>query len=95
LHAGGSIEAHRRIGRKAIAQYVQRFRQVLPDATLTISNHVSTTLQEQMGAGRLDFAIAYDPAPARELDITPCAKPDRACGIVELTQALNAAPVNV
>ena len=57
------------IGHKTIAEYVRRFNAELPDATLTISNQVSTALQEHLAAGRLDFAVIYDPVPSPHLDI--------------------------
>ena len=46
-------------------------REALPDARLSISEGLSSALQEGLAAGRLDIVVLYNAQPSRELDITP------------------------
>lgn len=59
------------VGAMMIPEYVRRFREQLPNATLSIVNYLSTALYDQMRASRLDFAIFHNPQPAPNLAITP------------------------
>ncbi|SEA94097.1 LysR substrate-binding domain-containing protein [Acidovorax soli] len=44
------------------------FRQRLPNATLSITESLSTAMQAALIAGRLDIALLYNLAPSNELD---------------------------
>jgi LysR family nitrogen assimilation transcriptional regulator len=46
-------------------------RELLPEARLSISEGLSSGLQEGLVAGRLDIVVLYNPQPSRELDLTP------------------------
>ena len=59
------------VGAMMIPEYVRRFREQLPNATLSIVNYLSSALYDQMRASRLDFAIFHNPQPAPNLAITP------------------------
>jgi LysR family nitrogen assimilation transcriptional regulator len=58
------------VARMMIPEYVRRFREALPDATLTISNGLSGELQDQLAASQLDFAILHDPEPSLHASAT-------------------------
>lgn len=47
------------------------FRQQLPEASLSISEGLSATMQEWLATGRLDIAVLYNAQPAPEIEITP------------------------
>jgi len=47
------------------------FRQQLPEASLSISEGLSATMQEWLATGRLDIAVLYNALPAPEIEITP------------------------
>src|SRR5690606_2015344 len=59
------------VGAMMIPLYARRFREQLPDATLSIVNHLSATLYDQMRAKRLDFAIFHNAPPTPSLAINP------------------------
>ncbi|RYF04362.1 MAG: LysR family transcriptional regulator [Oxalobacteraceae bacterium] len=44
------------------------FRQRLPDATLSITESLSTAMQGALAAGHLDIALVYNPLPSPEID---------------------------
>jgi len=46
------------------------FRQRLPNATLSITESLSSAIQGALVAGRLDIALLYNPLPSHELDST-------------------------
>jgi LysR family nitrogen assimilation transcriptional regulator len=46
-------------------------RESMPDAHLSISEGLSSGLQEGLGSGRLDIVVLYNAQPSRELDIIP------------------------
>ncbi|MEB0138450.1 MULTISPECIES: LysR substrate-binding domain-containing protein [unclassified Undibacterium] len=50
------------------------FRQHLPNATLSISEGLSTSMQEWLLTGRLDIALLYNPTQTSELALTPLAE---------------------
>lgn len=52
----------------------REFRHRLPNATLSISEGLSISMQEWLLAGRLDIALLYNPAATADLDITPLAE---------------------
>lgn len=47
------------------------FREQLPEASLSITEGLSTTMQEWLVTGRLDIAVLYNAQPAPEIDIIP------------------------
>jgi len=47
------------------------FRAQLPEASISISEALSVTMQEWLTTGRLDIAVLYNAQPAPEIDITP------------------------
>lgn len=42
---------------------VQRFRQALPNAMVSVNEGLSLTLREDLISGRIDIALLFDPAP--------------------------------
>jgi LysR family nitrogen assimilation transcriptional regulator len=52
------------------------FRQALPEAKLSISEGLSSALQEGLASGRLDIVVLYNAQPSRELDIAPLMEED-------------------
>lgn len=46
-------------------------RESMPDARLSISEGLSSGLQEGLASGRLDIVVLYNAQPSRELDIIP------------------------
>lgn len=44
------------------------FRQRLPNATLSITESLSTAMQSALMAGHLDIALVYNPLPSNEVD---------------------------
>jgi LysR family nitrogen assimilation transcriptional regulator len=44
------------------------FRQRLPNATLSITESLSTAMQDALMAGHLDIALVYNPLPSHEVD---------------------------
>lgn len=47
------------------------FRAQLPEASLSISEGLSATMQEWLHTGRLDIAVLYNAPPAPDIEITP------------------------
>ncbi len=47
------------------------FRAQLPEASLSISEGLSATMQEWLHTGRLDIAVLYNASPAPDIEITP------------------------
>ena len=52
------------------------FRSRMPEATLSISEGLSTAMQESLVNGRLDIAVLYNARPSTELDIQPLQQED-------------------
>jgi len=52
------------------------FRAELPDATISVSEGLSTAMQESLIAGRLDIAVLYNAQPTAETEITPLLEED-------------------
>lgn len=50
---------------------MRAFRERLPEAQLSISEGLSTTMQEWLGHGRLDIALLYDAPHAEGIDLSP------------------------
>ena len=47
---------------------VRAARERLPDAALSITESLSTAMQESLLTGRLDIALLYNPQPSRDVD---------------------------
>lgn len=47
------------------------FREQLPEARLSITENLSTTMQEWLVTGRLDIAVLYNAQPSPDIEITP------------------------
>ncbi len=50
---------------------VQAFRREMPEATLAISEGLSSAMGESLASGRLDIALIYNPTPSPEIELTP------------------------
>jgi LysR family nitrogen assimilation transcriptional regulator len=55
---------------------IKEFRSRLPEATLSIIEGMSATMQEWLALGRLDIALLYNPAPAPGIDTVPFLEED-------------------
>jgi LysR family nitrogen assimilation transcriptional regulator len=72
----------------------REFRRRLPNATLSISEGLSMSMQEWLLAGRLDIALLYNPAPSSEIDTIPLAEEDLYL-VSPRTDASTSAPVQL
>lgn len=54
----------------------REFRERLPEATLSISEGLSLTMQESLINGRLDIALLYNAPPSPEIDTLPIIEED-------------------
>lgn len=59
------------VARVLTVPLTRAFRKALPEARLSISEGLSSSLQEGLISGRLDIALLYNAQPSRELAITP------------------------
>lgn len=50
---------------------VRAFKHLMPDATLAVSEGLSTGMVDALIAGRLDIALLYNPAPSPDIDLSP------------------------
>lgn len=55
---------------------IRELRARLPDATLTISDALSVTMQESLVAGRLDIALLFNATPSADVNTFPLAEED-------------------
>ena len=73
----GGLSGHVAVGlptsvaRVLTVPLTRAFRDALPDARLSISEGLSSALQEGLASGRLDIVVLYNPQPSRELDVLP------------------------
>lgn len=49
----------------------REFRQLMPDASLSISEGLSATMQESLLSSRLDIALLYNASPSPDIDLRP------------------------
>ncbi|MES2017727.1 MAG: LysR substrate-binding domain-containing protein [Pseudomonadota bacterium] len=63
-------------------------RAALPDATLSITEGLSVSMQDSLLSGRLDIALLYNPLPSPELEIHPLLDEE----LVLVTRAADGAP---
>lgn len=72
----GSLAGHVTVGlpsslaRVLTVPLTRAFKQELPQATIAITEGLSTALSEALLAGRLDLAVLYNPQPSADIDIT-------------------------
>ena len=59
------------IARVLTVPLTRAFRQKLPQAQLSISEGLSTAMQENLQSGRLDIALLYNPSPLQGLEYSP------------------------
>jgi LysR family transcriptional regulator, nitrogen assimilation regulatory protein len=59
------------VARVLTVPLTRAFRETLPEARLSISEGLSSALQEGLTSGRLDIVVLYNAQASRELDITP------------------------
>lgn len=64
------------VARVLTVPLTRAFREALPEARLSISEGLSSALQEGLSAGRLDIVVLYNAQPSRELDLTPLLEED-------------------
>jgi LysR family transcriptional regulator, nitrogen assimilation regulatory protein len=64
------------VARVLAVPLTRAFREAMPDARLSISEALSTGLQEGLTSGRLDIAVLYNAQPSRELDVTQLIEED-------------------
>ncbi|MGL1834500.1 LysR substrate-binding domain-containing protein [Rhodocyclaceae bacterium SMB388] len=55
---------------------MREIRRRLPEASLSIGDGLSITMQEALTAGRLDIALLYNAPPSPEIDTTPLLEED-------------------
>jgi len=64
------------VARVLTVPLTRAFREVLPEARLSISEGLSSGLQEGLIAGRLDIVVLYNAQLSRELDLSPLMEED-------------------
>jgi len=64
------------LARALTVPLTRTFRAELPDATISVSEGLSTAMQESLIAGRLDIAVLYNAQPTAETEITPLLEED-------------------
>jgi len=56
------------IAKRIAVPLTRAFRHQLPDARLSITEALSSAMQESVIAGRIDLALLYNPAPSADID---------------------------
>lgn len=64
------------VARVLTVPLTRAFRETLPEARLSISEGLSSGLQEGLASGRLDIVVLYNAQPSRELDLSPLMEED-------------------
>src|ERR1700712_1476272 len=64
------------VARVLTVPLTRAFRDSLPEARLSISEGLSSGLQEGLASGRLDIVVLYNAQPSRELDLSPLLEED-------------------
>ncbi len=64
------------LARMLTVPLTRAFRTQMPDATISISEGLSTAMQESLANGRLDIAVLYNVRASPELDILPLQQED-------------------
>ena len=50
---------------------IREFRRRMPEATLSLTEGLSLSMNESLASGRLDIALLYNAAPSPEVELTP------------------------
>jgi len=64
------------IARLLAVPLIHAFREAMPEATLSISEALSTPMQESLASGRLDIALLYNASPSPDTELTPLLEED-------------------
>lgn len=64
------------VARVLAVPLTRAFREAMPDARLSITEGLSSSLQEMLASGRIDIAVLYNAQASRELDISPLLEED-------------------
>ncbi len=64
------------IARLLAVPLIHAFREAMPEATLSISEALSTAMQESLASGRLDIALLYNASPSPDTELTPLLEED-------------------
>lgn len=64
------------IARTLAVPLIHAFRESMPQATLSITEALSTPMLESLASGRLDIAILYNATPSPEIEHTPLFEED-------------------
>jgi LysR family nitrogen assimilation transcriptional regulator len=59
------------VARVLTVPLTRAFRQLMPDATISISEGLSVAMQESLVNGRLDIAVLYNAQPSNDIEILP------------------------
>jgi LysR family nitrogen assimilation transcriptional regulator len=59
------------VARVLTVPLTRAFREALPEAQLSISEGLSSAMQEGLVNGRLDIVVLYNAQPSREIDVSP------------------------
>ncbi len=78
------------IARLLAVPLIHAFREAMPEATLSISEALSTPMQESLASGRLDIALLYNASPSPDTELTPLLEED--LYLVQARPARRAAP---
>ncbi len=64
------------IARMMAVPLIHAFRQTMPQATLSLTEGLSTAMLESLSSGRLDIALLYNAAPSPDVELTPLFQED-------------------
>ena len=64
------------IARTLAVPLIHAFREAMPQASLSITEALSTPMLESLASGRLDIAILYNATPSPEIELTPLFEED-------------------
>lgn len=64
------------VARVLAVPLTRAFRDAMPEARLSITEGLSSSLQEMLASGRIDIAVLYNAQASRELDIGPLLEED-------------------
>ncbi len=64
------------IARLMAVPLIHAFRREMPEASLSITEALSSAMHESLLSGRLDIALLYNPSPSPEIELTPLLEED-------------------
>ena len=59
------------IARTLAVPLIHAFREHMPEASLSITEALSTGMRESLASGRLDIAVLYNPGTSSDIEVTP------------------------